>query len=373
MRSTVRSKQALRRWSSSDDESAVGVVAGVHVYGLGGTIAVSPSNGEPDRGIAEIIADVPNDVAQQVDRATSWLQVPSADIRFGDLIGLAAEIAESVPPEAGVVISQGTDTLEDTAFVLDLLLGRHRTIVLTGAMRTPAAPGWDGGSNVADAIRVASSAESDGLGALVVFDGEIHAARFVGKVHAQRPGAFTSVSGPIGWISEGRVEIVIQPRGGVEIALDSLGGLGDVPPVAIHTAAVGDDGRLLPRLVDSGYAGLVIQGLGGGHVPSALAPLIGELAATIPVVLTRGTAGGTTLSATYSYAGSELDLQSRGVLNGGWLSARKARVLLSLLLGQGAGVAAVAEAFRHYGAPARAAHFGGGEVTRPSETDHRPK
>jgi len=328
----------------------------LHVYGLGGTIAVSSSNGEPDLGIGTLIADLPAELAGHVSRACSWRQLPSADLRLADVIALAADVCACVPADAGVVVTQGTDTLEDSAFALDLLLGRRRTVVLTGAMRTPGAPGWDGVSNVADAMRVACAAESAGLGALVVFDGEIHAARFVRKLHAQRLSAFGSVTGPIGWVSEGRVEIVCQPRSGVEIALQSLTGLdelGDVPPVAQYSVAIGDDGRLLPELADRGYAGLVIQGLGGGHVPSGLAPLLGELAATMPVVLTRGTTGGTTLSGTYRYAGSELDLLSRGVLGGGWLSARQARVLLSLLLAQGAGLTTVAEVFGHYGGSAR--------------------
>lgn len=324
-------------------------MGGVCVYGLGGTIAVSPSNGETELGIAEVIADLPRELAAQVSQVASWLQVPSADLRLADLIALAAHIDESVPADTGVVITQGTDTLEDSAFALDLLIGARRTVVLTGAMRRPATAGWDGASNVADAIRVASSAESAGRGTLVVFDGEIHAAQFVRKVHAQRLGAFASVTGPIGWISEGRVDIVAQPRRGLEIALESLADVADLPRVAIYSAAIGEDGRLLATLLDGGYAGLVIEGLGGGHVPSALAPLIGELSAVVPVVLTRGTAGGTALSATYRYAGSEVDLLSRGVIGGGWLSARQARVLLSLLLGGGVELTAAAEAFGHYG------------------------
>lgn len=324
----------------------------VHLFGLGGTIAVSPSSGEPAREVGEILADLPEVLAGRVTRATSWLRVPSADLRLGQLIELAAEIGASVPADAGVVITQGTDTLEDSAFALDLLLGRRRTVVLTGAMRAPGMPAWDGTSNVADAVRVASSAESAGLGTLVVFDGEVHAARFVRKVHAQRLGAFASISGPSGWVSEGRVAIVSDPRGGVQLApdtLDHLSDRGDVPPVALYPAAIGDDGRLLSRLADSGYAGLVVEGLGGGHVPSGLVSLIEQAAANLPVVLTRGTTAGTTLAGTYRYAGSEQDLLSRGVLGGGWLSARHARVLLSLLLAQGAELPAVIDAFHPYG------------------------
>src|SRR6185437_15072259 len=133
-------------------------------------------------------------------------------ISFTDLLGLRDEILRRVEDgSAGIVITQGTDTIEETAFALDLLWAGHAPIVITGAMRNPTLPGADGPANLLAAVRVAASPAARGLGVLVVIADEIHAARFVSKRHTQSPAAFAALAGPLGWVSEGDVRIVLVP------------------------------------------------------------------------------------------------------------------------------------------------------------------
>lgn len=119
-------------------------------------------------------------------------------------------------------------------------------------------------------------------------------------------------------------------------------------PVALVKVAMGDDGRLLGLLPGLGYAGAVLEGMGAGHVPAEVAPLVGELAAMIPVVLASRAMTGHVFTRTYGYPGAEIDLIERGVVPSGYLSGLKARLLLGLVLRSSRGAAGIAEAFAPY-------------------------
>ena len=119
-----------------------------------------------------------------------------------------------------------------------------------------------------------------------------------------------------------------------------------MPPVALIKCAMGDDGRLLSAIPDLGYAGMVLEGMGAGHVLASVASFIGEVARRIPVVLASRLTTGPVFTRTYGYDGAEIDLIKRGLVPAGTLSGLKARVLLSLVLRQGGG--SVAEAFAAY-------------------------
>jgi L-asparaginase len=108
-----------------------------------------------------------------------------------------------------------------------------------------------------------------------------------------------------------------------------------VPPVALLTSVLGDDSRLIAQVESAGYAGLVLEAVGGGHVPAAVVPALEELAARMPVILASRTGGGEVLQETYGFPGSERDLLSRGLIPAGFLDGRKARILLSVLLACG--------------------------------------
>ncbi|MBW4078349.1 MAG: asparaginase [Acidobacteria bacterium] len=304
------------------------------VISLGGTIAstgADASAGVTPRLSGEDLVQAAPQLREIADIETvEFRKVPSGDLTLSDVVALAHEI-EGLFDDGidGVVVTQGTDTMEETSFALDVLVRSTRPVVFTGAMRNPTTLGADGLSNLVASARVAASSDAVGLGTLVVFNDEVHAARFVRKSHTSSTATFQSPNcGPLGWIIEDRVRVVAR--------VSRLGYIGDVvagemPDVALLTMTLGDDARLVSRVRDAGYAGAVIEGFGGGHVPARTVPAIAELASQMPVVLASRATSGELLESTYGFAGSERDLLSRGLVSAGSLDALKARVLLSLV------------------------------------------
>jgi L-asparaginase len=217
-------------------------------------------------------------------------------------------------------------------------------------MRTRDAAGADGPANMLAAIQAAASPELAGLGVLVVFADEIHAARHVRKAHATSIAAFISPSsGPVGHVIEGRVRLLARPVR-PEIALPAGAGGAEVR-VGLVSLALGDDGAMLRAAADAGVLdGLVVAGFGAGHVPPGVAGIMYELASRMPVVIASRTGAGTVLEGTYGWVGSEIDLTSRDVISAGFLDPPKARLLLHLLLSRGATRADVVATFAAAGA-----------------------
>ncbi|HEX7404634.1 MAG TPA: asparaginase [Candidatus Nanopelagicaceae bacterium] len=308
----------------------------VTLFTLGGTIASTSTSAKsggvvPQLNAQEILASVPQlEVIAQIE-PVAFRQVPSGDLNFSDLFALASAIEVAFSDgSVGVVITQGTDSIEESAFVLDLLTPGGRPIVVTGAMRNPTQVSSDGPANLLSAVQVAISEAAVGLGVLVVLNEEVHTARFVRKTHTSTLGTFQSPTiGPIGWISEGRVHIPyrISKMKTIEHGPSTV-----VPPVAVVTCALGDDALILGEIESLGYKGVVIEGFGGGHVPARVVPAIEDLASRIPVILTSRTGAGELLRQTYAFPGSEQDVLSRGAVSAGSLDGIKARILLSLIL-----------------------------------------
>jgi L-asparaginase len=323
----------------------------VDYLATGGTIASIQGDapGAVPTLTAETIARSVTRIDQVADlRTAQFMQRPSTAITFADVLRLRDEIGRRIASGSeGVVITQGTDTIEETAFALDLLWERDAPIVLTGAMRSPSVPGADGPANLLAAVQIAASSAARGLGVLVVFNDEIHAARFVSKTHTSSPSAFQSrPTGPLGWISEGRPVIVTRPVGRFQLNVPSDA---DVPPVALIRLTLDDDGWILPALETHGFRGVVIEGFGGGHVTPAMVPRIEHLAARMPVVLASRTGSGEVLRNTYRYRGSEIELLELGAIPAGALDGLKARVLLSLCLAADPSSQNVAVAFQMMG------------------------
>jgi L-asparaginase len=314
---------------------------------MGGTISSVDTGGkgvEPTLTGEALVADVPEIAGVAEVSAASFRQAASGELGVEDLAELAAEISGRIDGgAAGAVVTQGTDTIEETSFVLDLLVDREAPVVVTGAMRNPTLPGADGPANLLAAIQVAVSAPARGLGTVVVLNDEIHLARFVRKTHTSNPATFRSDPvGPVGWVSEGVPRVVLRPAGRHKVDLSEDAG---ERTVALYHVALGDDGRLLSRVEEDGYAGLVVEAMGGGHVPSVMAGTLEELASKMPVVLASRTGGGEVLRSTYGFVGSEIDLLDRGLIYASHLDGRKARLLLTLLLRSGATKEEIAQTF----------------------------
>lgn len=311
----------------------------VQVLSLGGTIAMTSSDDGagvvPKLSGKALVAAVPESSQVAAVSAASFLTVPGAHLTFGDLLALANRIDQVLAGEAaGVVVTQGTDTIEETAFALDLLVQSDKPVVVTGAMRNPTVPGADGPANLLAAVSAAASPALTGMGTVVVLNDEMHGARFVRKGHTIRCDAFHSPNaGPVGWVAEGRVRVALRLPPGPKVLCGQFSGEYEEAPVALYSVALGDDGRLLPTIADAGYRGLVVEATGGGHVSPPVADRLGELAQRMPVVLSTRTNAGESLRATYGFVGSETDLLERGLISAGLLDGPKSRVLLTLLLG----------------------------------------
>jgi L-asparaginase len=274
--------------------------------------------------------------------------VPSANLSYDDVLAVVHTAGAAVAEGAhGIVLTQGTDTLEETAFLIDSVWTHGAPFVVTGAMRNPSQPGGDGPANLSAALHVAAADTARDRGALVVFDDEIHAARFVRKTHSTSTATFVSPDlGPIGHVVETvpRFFATLAPR----TRLDLHPGRVADTRVALYTMSLDDDGRLLEHVAGD-YQGLVVAAFGVGHVPAGLAPVLGRLAQLMPVVLTSRTGAGSVLKATYGAVGSESDLLARGLIGGGFVHPYKAKVLLRLLLANGATRAQIAAAFAELG------------------------
>jgi L-asparaginase len=350
----------------------------VAVFSLGGTISMARPPGErggvvPTLTGQQLLSAVPglNGAAAGVT-VHDFRQVPGASLTIADLTDLAVAIGAQISAgAAGVVIIQGTDSIEETAFALDLLCPGDVPVVVTGAMRNPSLPGADGAANILAAIQAAASPLLRGLGCTVVFADEIHAACYVRKTHTTSITAFGSPSaGPVGQVVEGEVRLLTRPAyryrlplGGEAAGTERVSGwAGDSPEApqggarAARTGLVvitlGDDGELL-RAAAGRFDGLVVAALGAGHVPASIVPVLAGLAGQIPVVLASRTGAGPVLSATYGYPGSEADLLGRGLISAGFLDPLKARILLHLLLTCGANRDQITRAFAPVSAPAR--------------------
>jgi L-asparaginase len=313
----------------------------VTVLSAGGTIAMTGARARPALDAADLVAAVPALAGVAGLRVRSLLDRPGAHLSAADALAIARAAHEETENGRGVVITHGTDTLEETAVLCDVLHGRPEPIVLTGAIRPASATGADGPANLADAVAAAGAAQTAGLGALVAFAGELHAARAVRKVASISPAAFGSPStGPLGSVAEGRVRIAARPLR--PAPLGAPGHLdGRVPIVPTY---LGDDGSALSAAVRDGADAIVFVALGAGHVAPPVLAALREAADALPVALTVRPARGALLHETYGFEGAEGDLRGTAALPAASLSPQAARMILLAGLGSGAPRAALAAA-----------------------------
>jgi L-asparaginase len=288
----------------------------------GGTIAMtadSQSAATPALDAAALVASTGLEVAA----ARSIEGVPGAHRTLDGALKVAREAVAEAAAGNGVVVTTGTDTLEEQGVLIDVMNGADAPIVLAGAIRPASALGADGPANLADAVAVAGAAPG---GTYVVFAGEIHAALHARKTDSVSPHAFSSPQGgPLGFVAEGRVSVrpPLRPAPLAPERLDFR--------VPIVPTWLGDDGEFLRAAFDRAPDGVVLVTFGAGHVgPPVLAAL---REAPCPIVLTVRPERGQMLHATYGFEGAEGDLRATGAIPAAGLSPQAARMVLLAALG----------------------------------------
>jgi L-asparaginase len=255
-----------------------------------------------------------------------------------------ATVALARPEVAGVLVTHGTDTMEETAYFLDLTVASEKPVILVGAMRAASEWDADGPRNVLSAARVAVSPESRGSGTLVVLNGEIHAAREVTKTHSLAVETFgTPEFGALGVVDPDGVRFYRAPlrRQTIELAPDVI-----LPIVDIIPNYAGSDGRLIRGLLREGPVdGLVIDAAGAGNIAAPLFEAVREARERgIAVVITSRTHAGRVLPL-YAGGGGGTTLHALGCVFADNLSAPKARVLLMVALTRTRGPEALSAIF----------------------------
>jgi L-asparaginase len=306
----------------------------VAVVSTGGTIAMRP---DPETGklvpavsgpeLVELLA-WPDGPELEVD---DFVSAPSFDIHGALALALAKRVVEHARrPVAGVVVTHGTDTMEETVYLVDRLLDAETPVVLTGAQRGADQADADGPRNFRDAVRTAAAHGSRGRGALIAFAGELHAAREARKVHTSSPHGFASPGyGPIGHVDGDRVVFARRPER--RPPLPPPDALAPVDLIRLHA---GSDGRFLRSSVESGARAIVLEATGRGNANDAVVATVREAveAGVFVAICSRCVEG--RVEPVYGRGGGR-DLADAGAHFAGDLAGPKARVLLQLALGAG--------------------------------------
>ena len=333
----------------------------IHILALGGTIATQPdASGAMQMGLGadDLVAAVPRLGALADIAAETVSRVGSHSLSFDQIHALAAKIRSLTVD--GVIVTQGTDTLEETGFLLDLLLDLDIPVIVTAAMRNPALTSPDGPGNLLAAVRVACDPwmrrNAKALGVVAVMLDEVYAVADVVKAHPTRLNAFVSPqTGPLAALVEDRIVPMSLPvRDAIVAARPRLASLSaDAQPVALFWTSLDESGRLVEALIEApdrlGYRGVVLGAMGGGHLPERMTETGKRLAGILPTVVSPRAGGGPMLRQTYGGASSEIALREAGLIWGGRLHPLKARVLLETCLRARLDRAAIGEIFDGWG------------------------
>ncbi|QZY85659.1 asparaginase [Exiguobacterium acetylicum] len=311
----------------------------------GGTIAMAQDHA------GHVLPNDINPLDASLPRATDianittrhFANLPSPHMTPDIMLRLAHFIESELKKEHydGVVITHGTDTLEETAYFLHLTLGAPVPIVLTGAMRSSNEVGSDGEFNLITALRVAVSEAARGKGVLVVFNGEIHSAFNVTKTHTSSVDTFKSVHfGNLGMVTKDHVYLFNTPLLKQTHMVTSLS-----KRVAVLKVYAGMEPDLLLAVKQLGYDGLVLEVLGQGNVPPSLVDAIAELISVMPIVIVSRCFNGI-VQDVYGYTGGGQQLKELGVIFSNGLNSQKARLKLMVELEIDASQLELEESFR---------------------------
>ncbi|MBL8203740.1 MAG: asparaginase [Blastocatellia bacterium] len=319
----------------------------IAIFFTGGTISMSinPTMGgaAPALSGEEIVARVEGLRNIADFDILNFARLPGPHVTPAIMLELAQAVnAELLKPHVdGVVITHGTDTLEETAYFLDLVLQSEKPVVFVGAMRNSSELSWDGPANLMAAVRVAASTEARELGVVVAMSEKIIAANEVTKTHTESVDTFQSRDfGALGLIDKDRVLIARRPTEREHIATDHL-----ESRVETLKMVSGGDGKFVDFAIAQGTRGIVLEGFGRGNIPPAYVPAVERAAQIgIPIVLTSRCPRGRVLD-TYAYDGAGKTLTNRGVILGGVLPSHKVRIKLMLALGAGYDLAQIRQSF----------------------------
>lgn len=308
----------------------------VGLLASGGTIisaadAVSGSL-RPTLSIADVVHEAGLDGEHALVCVEEHTRAYSCDLTPEAMLGIARRSAQLLDDHEldGLVVTHGSDTLEETAFLCDVLLDDPRPVVFTAAMKPAGAWGSDGAANLRTAVRVAGAPEARGLGVVVTVGADVHAARWVRKQDSFRLGAFASPGRPsLGAVTPSGVELwgcppprvrVLRPVS-LSAPVAALPAYGDTPPELLRAVVAA-----------TGARGLVVEGAGMGNVPALLVPAVAELIGdgVVVAVTTRTSTGGT--HAVYDSHGGAAALQAAGAVLAGALPTAKTRLLLMAIL-----------------------------------------
>lgn len=314
----------------------------------GGTIAMKmdPVTGAPIPAVSgeDLAASVPNLAAIARIEVESLFNVGSANMNRARWRTLHHHVEKTLARSdiAGVVVTHGTDTLEETAWFLALTLNSSKPVILTGAQRNYSEPDFDGLKNLCDAVQICASPDAMNKGVMVVMNGEAYAAREVTKTHTSAVDSFKSEAGPLAKVANRQISWHRQPHQIPHLLL----GPGLLPSVEIIPTYAGVNPTLLELAIKAGAKGIVIAALGMGNVNDEMSDAIAAtLQQGIPVVIsTRVPTGG--VSPHYGYKGGGQQLQAMGAIMAHDLNPQKARILLMLALHSGMTSSAIKTLFQ---------------------------
>jgi L-asparaginase len=309
----------------------------IHILFTGGTISMQrdPAAGGniPAHGGQALLRMAPGIERIAPFRIEDWARLPACHFGPDRLWALRERVRTLMESGevSGVVVTHGTDILEETAYLLDRTLDHRIPVSITGAMRTSSDEGWDGPANLRDAVTVAASRSSVGRGAVVVFAGQVFAGSTAAKSHATGVEAFSAPhAGPIGRITEGVVRYAVAPAAqATPLRPGSL-----AARVAHVPMVIGDDGAMLD-LARPGHDGVVIEAFGSGNVPPGAVPAIGRwLEEGKPVVLASRCWWGQ-VTPTYAFDGGGARTTAMGAIPAGPRTPSQARMELTIALSAG--------------------------------------
>jgi L-asparaginase len=324
----------------------------VHVIATGGTISNLGNNNERRTG-AELVTGI-GDVGERVDvTVEQFSNVASSSITqemWRGIVKRITELSRESNAPAGYVITHGTDTMEETAFFLDLTVGGCAPVIITGAMRQANSVGADGPANLRNAIRVAAAPITRGRGTMVLMNDEIFAGRDVAKTNTSRMNAFTAPDvGPAGIADPDTIVFYREKPNGCHSARFPLDKMGDFPRVDVVYAYIGSDSVIVDALVAAGARGIVLAGVGrGGATPSMGRALRSATEHGVYVAVSNRTGSGRTDSGGNTDSLATLP-PDRGIMVGAAnLNPQKARILLMLALAAHMDARAISDLFANF-------------------------